>query len=138
MALNMNKIKIIQAQPAFIKGKVQYFPEGMSINERLKEQNEPSSAFAEKERILVKGIASLNDYDNKYVLIWTLYNGANKTITSVVIRLIARDIKDVVLWDKIFRTMISITPSSSQTLNLPLTDVQDVASIIWMIEEVHG
>jgi hypothetical protein len=134
----MNKIKIVQVQPEHVTGKIQYFSEGVSINERLKEQIEPSTAFTEEERIRVRGTAELKECGNKYVLAGTLYNGDNRPITSVVFRVIAQNNKEVVLWDKIFRTMISIKPASSGVFDLPLTEIQNVASILWMIEEVHG
>jgi hypothetical protein len=134
----MKKIKIVQVPPDHVSGKIQYLSEGMSINERLKEQIEPSSAFPEEERIRVKGIAELREYSNKDVLAGNLYNGVNRPITSVVFRVIAQNDKEVVLWDKIFRTMISIKPESSKAFNLPLTDIHDIASLLWMIEEVHG
>lgn len=134
----MNKIKIIQAQPDQATGKIQYFSEGMSINERLKEQNEPSSAFPEEERLRVRGTAELKEYNNRYMLAGTLYNGVNKPITSIVFRVIAQNNTEVVIWNKIFRIMISIKPTSSEAFNLPLTDIQDIASLLWMIEEVHG
>lgn len=134
----MKKIRIIQTQPNHVAGKIQYFSEGTSINERLKEQVEPSSVFPEEERICLGGIASLKEYDNKYVLAGALYNWANMPITSVVFRVIAQNNKEVILWDKIFRTMISIKPASSEGFNLLLKDIQDIASILWMIEEVHG
>lgn len=135
---NMNRIEVVRVQRKYVAGNIGYLPEGPSINERLKEQKEPSAKFTEDELIRVTGTAELKKYGDKPVLVGTLSNGCGKPITSVVFRVVAKNNIGTILWDRIYRIMISIESASSEAFKLTLRDIHDAASVFWMIEEVHG
>ena len=64
---NMNRIEVVRVQRKYVAGNIGYLPEGPSINERLKEQKEPSAKFTEDELIRVTGTAELKKYGDKPV-----------------------------------------------------------------------
>lgn len=134
----MKRIKVIQMQPERVTGSVEYFSEASSVNERLREENTPSSAFTPEERNRIEGFAELKEIDSTYVLEGTLNSRVSKSIRSVVFRVIARNDRQMVVWDRLYRIMISIGPASSGAFKLPLSGIQDVASLSWALEEVHG
>lgn len=135
---DINKIKVVQMSPDHITGEIEYFSGNLEINEKLREQQEPSSAFRQKELVQVTATAELKEYDNRPVLVGTISNKRNKPITSVAFRIVAKNNKEAVLWDRIIRVMVSIKPASSGAFRLMLTDIHDVAFISWTIKEVHG
>lgn len=135
---NINKIRVVQLPPDRRKDEIEYLPEELTINELLRNQNEPSSAFPERDLIQVTGNAELKGYDNKTILAGIISNTSTKPITSIAFRIIAKSDKEAVLWDRIIRIMIAINPSSSEPFHLPLTEIDNVATISWIIKEVRG
>ena len=131
-------IRVVQMQPGRRKNEIEYYDNKLSINELLRNQNEPSYVFPERELIQVTGNAELKEYDNKAVLTGIISNRSIKPITSIAFRIIAQNDKENVLWDKIIRIMITIKPSSSEPFHLPLTNIRNAAIISWMIKEVRG
>jgi hypothetical protein len=87
------------------------------------------------EQVKVTGNASLNGYGS---FVGRIYNGSNRTITDMIIRIIAKEKNGSVRWDRRFKISTYIGPLSTESIIFSVTGDEGVWSTDWNIEEIRG
>ncbi len=86
------------------------------------------------ERSLVIGKASLG----ARMFNGEVYNGSDKTITSITFRVIAKEKSGNVRWDRKFRETVRINPLAASNFAVTVTEAEGIGSFDWSIDEVLG
>jgi hypothetical protein len=67
-----------------------------------------------------------------------IYNGSNWIITDVILRVVVKEKKGKVRWDRRFKDELNITPLSTSNIHLKVTGNEDIPLFEWSLEEVRG
>lgn len=112
-----------------LTGYTEYFLRGKWISSKK------SKILPYDEQVKVTGNAGLSGYGS---FSGKAYNGSNWTITDMIIRVVAKEKNGSIRWDRKFKETQVIPPLSIASIDITVTDDENVASFEWNIEEIHG
>lgn len=82
----------------------------------------------------ITGKASLSDGIFK----GEIYNGSNWKITSITVRIVAKEKDGRIRWDRKFKKEISIDPLSTSSFSISVIDDEGIGSFDWYIVDMSG
>jgi hypothetical protein len=104
------------------------------VPEKEKKKQRQSQPLTPAERMFVNGKASLE----ARVLNGEVYNGSNKTITSITFRVIAKEKSGNIRWDRKFKETTQLNPFTATYFAITVTETAEIGSFDWSIDEVLG